>query len=425
MNYRTRNTLSTFALIGGTAALASVTFVSTLLRDPAPDLTAAAVEQSARAQGPSGVKIDLVPEGTIAASDSDIASNRAAHFSDRREALLRLIADSPVDALASLRRILQADEEDVELKAFAARALARLDSDEARQLAAETAWSGEPQVARAAVRGIAEQDNPASAATLSQLLLDQNATDSVRIEAATRLAEMRTPEAFAALLQATYADLDRDPGEPVFHGVLTAMTRNHPNRIGNFVDQLVNHPSTPDQTRSTALDAMAGGSGPQSLALLLEKAAAGDPEVRDAAIWAMIDHSDLKLAGPYLTELAAREETPWVRAGLYEAIRQQDVVDVAPYWDLVLSEKDINARLRGMKLLASHIPPGSVTRFEAEVVPQLQTIAREDRSVTNRLNAINALGLAKNSPTAAKALRDLQQTAIDPQTQRAAEIALK
>jgi hypothetical protein len=94
-------------------------------------------------------------------------------------------------------------------------------------------------------------------------------------------------------------------------------------------------------------------------------------------------------------------------------------------WNEVIGETDVSTRIRGYNLIAAHVTPSEVTLFDQTIVPELQQIAQENSSLTDRVGAVIALGRAPGSAAAAGALRQLTQDGPDPETRRAAEIALR
>ncbi len=356
--------------------------------------------------------------------DAHILANQSLSLDERARAALRLAQAAPDGARDELLRVIENPDEAPFLRAAAAQALAQLDDRESRALAEKLAHGNDANLARGAIRGLASHDNPANVDFLANLLNNQSSPEAVRMEAALGLAKMNSPAAYEALLQATHAELDTHASEPVFHDVLRGLVRGHYNRSGGLIDNYLNHPEIDSGTKVVAIDEMAGLSGNEALAALLVQAQSEDPAVREAAAWAIASHNDASLARDYLLEFVEKEQHPWVRTGFYEALRHQESIDITNVWDRVANEQNLSARLSGIKLIADHLSPTSKERFSNDFVPQLQEIATNDPSLTNRLDAIIALGRARDVESATNVLRQIQKS-DNAELQRAAQLALR
>lgn len=296
---------------------------------------------------------------------------------------------------------------------------------DSRATAEGLARTADPVVARAAVNDLANFKDERGAGFLADLVFDSEVSDTVRMEAARALARMDSPNALDALLRATYSNIDTDPGEPVLHAVLRGLAAHHYGEAGSFINDLLAHPDMDVAAKTATIDAMSETPGSEALASLFEQARSDDPEVRESAIWAMAGRDDVHLAGAELFGLLEGESVPWVRASLYEALRYQDSVNVGALWDAVIDETSLSARLAGYQTIARHLPDAESARFDAEIVPELQTIATENHSLNERLSAIMTLGRAKTSEGAVEALLALRDTTGDDRVRRAAELALR
>lgn len=350
----------------------------------------------------------------------------SASIGEREKAIFRFAREHPGEALKALSELLEDERTDSRLKAAAARALADIGEPEGRAIAERLTRDPDPVVARGAVKGLASQEDSETTDFLSTLLVDDETTETVRMEAALALAGMNSAHAVESLLRASYSDIDSDPGEPVLHAVLGALAANHYAQAGGYIDALLAHPEMDLDTKKATVESMAQAEGSEALNSLLKQARADDPELRDAAIWAIAGRDDVHLAGPDLLNLLESESTPWVRTSLYEALRYQDQLDVTPIWDRVIEEDTATARLAGMQVIARHMPDEAAARFDSEIVPELREIAANDSSRNNRLSAVIALGRAKTSAGAVDALLSLRENPdLDAQTKRAAEFALR
>jgi hypothetical protein len=356
-------------------------------------------------------------------SDIQIILDWNADLIERERAILRLVKDSPSRAEPILQHLIENEYELSRLRLAAAQGLAVLIPDLA--LAEILARHPNQAVARGAVRGIAGHEAEPATELLATLLLDPTVATLGRIEAAINLSRLDTPAAFEHLLRATYSAIDLGPDEPVLHEVLRELVSHHYDKVGGFIDGLLAHPDMDTATKTATLDGMAHAPGAGSLTTLLQQARSADPVVREAAFWAIAGQDYSEVDQAELAGLLSVESVPWVRSTLYEALRHQDQVPVHLLWDQIVGETDTATRIRGYNLLATHLPPAKVPLFGQTIVPELHQIARENKSLTERVGAIIVLGRAQQSAGAEEALRLLAQEGIDAETRRAAQIALR
>jgi hypothetical protein len=202
--------------------------------------------------------------------------------------------------------------------------------------------------------------------------------------------------------------------------------RNQYGRSEGIVDDLLNHPEIGSDTKQVLIDEMAKVQGSETLTALLLQARSEDPALREAAAWAIAGHEEVYLARDYLLALVEQEKESWVRSGLYEALRYQESFDLTNLWDHVAQEENVTARIAGAKMIADQMSADASARFSSEFVPQLQKIATKDPSLTNRLDAIIALGRARSNSDVAKVLREIQTSDLyDIETRKAAKLALR
>lgn len=388
-----------------------------------------ATSSSSASLGVASLSNEALPtmeQSAFSNKDTDLLNDKSAPLAERIRAALRLAKENPANARDTLLAIVENTEEDARLRAAAARGLAQLDDHQSRALAEKLAQGKDANLARGAVRGLAERDDTGSTRFLTKLLTDKTSSEAVRMEAALGLAQMKSPEAYNALLNATYADLDSHSSEPVFHDVLRGLVRNHYNRSEGIVDELLNHPEIGNETKVVAIDEMAKVQGSEALAALLLQASSENPEIREAAAWAIAGHEEVSLTRDYLLALVEQEPYPWVRSGLYEALRHQESFDLTNIWDRVDQEENVSARIAGIKLIADQMPADASERFSTQFVPQLEEIVTKDPSLTNRLDAIIALSRARTNPEAEKFLQKIQTSDLyDTETKRAAKLALR
>jgi len=413
----------------GAASVALVWFVSSLPESPwparpqAPFAWATGLPETPEAPGDPPPSVTDVDPHAADNWDIELIFAWDADINERKRAILRLVKRSPSRAEPILHHLIDNEYELSRLRLAAAQALAVLSPDPA--VGEALAHHPDPIIARGAIRGIAAHDEGVATELLSQLLFDPNIPTPVRIEAAINLSRLETPEAFENLLRATYSDIDAGPAEPVLHEVLRGLVSHHYERVADFVEGILAHPEIDSAAKTALLAGMAHAPDRSASHALFQQARSDDPAIREAAIWSIVGQGRPGVDQAELLDLLRQESVSWVRSTLYEALRQLDHVPMHSLWNEVIGETDVSTRIRGYNLIAAHVTPSEVTLFDQTIVPELQQIAQENSSLTDRVGAVIALGRAPGSAAAAGALRQLTQDGPDPETRRAAEIALR
>ena len=272
---------------------------------------------------------------------------------------------------------------------------------------------GTDQVAaRGAISGLRRRGDDDSAAILGEVLFDPNRPASVRTAAALALGDFNQDAALQTLIRAGTELQDNT----VMETILTALGKRPFAQTQDFFRNYLETPNLPPEMKVSALEALASGQG-QSAPLLLKYAADPDSDVRDAALWALSTSDTATAFGPQLLDLLSQEKDSSVRARLYEALDNQQSVDVSSALALVQKESDPEARLAGLDLLskncASGASPDLLNYFNQTAVPELKNIALSGEDSQDRLTATATLGQA-GTPEALAALQDIASRSTDP-----------
>jgi hypothetical protein len=421
------------AVVGAGAVLAAAGFIL-FLNHGTEDLPPPSPQQTDWREGFSGSQF-LAAENT--ASDPALShatagtenqlmattdlENPLLSIAERRRLAFKLAEEDPAAAFEALKKLAE-EGADPLMQAALAEALGNSNDPAIRALIDQLAMGDDDTVAGGAVRGIASRDTEEAAALLSSILHDVELHDAVRTEAARGLGQMQNPAAFDQLLRASYGAIDLDDFEPVFQGILEGLGMQDFKNTADYFSRLLEHPEVDTPTRVAALEALADAQG-AATPLLFQYAAHDDPDVREAASWALGIREDLHEHSEQLIQRIAQESNAEVRGRLYDAATIAQV-ETPQLWNQVLRETDPHAFLAGAALLAGQVQPhtANANRFDSEAVPTLTRIALESSSTTQQYRAIMALG-ASPTPGAREALDSIYTTRTDPQIQQVIKVA--
>ncbi len=286
--------------------------------------------------------------------------------------------------------------------------------------------SENPAEAQLAVRALAVIGGEANTQSLSAMILNASLPTPVRLEATLAMGIIGTPRAREALV-----DAFRVFPEPEMHEQILGALGQFPfTQIEGTWKQILGDPNTPAEVRVAAVDALAGSS-PDALPFLKTMAASDrDPQVREMSAWAISalpGAAENELLGPDLARMATVEPDADVRRRLYEALPAQVINPAESLLPVIQSETDYAARVAGFNALADTVKRGASSglsaKFDAEIVPELTTIAASNQTLDVKTRAVFALRRA-NTPAARQALQTLSQTP-NPKIAQAARYGLQ
>ncbi|MDX1650179.1 MAG: HEAT repeat domain-containing protein [Myxococcota bacterium] len=327
----------------------------------------------------------------------------------RIRALRRLARSDEEQAFAALERLLYAEGDPV-LRREAAAALGVSPHPEAPRLLEALLDDGE--VAAGAVEALALRGDTDA---LRALVRDGRRPAWIRAEAARALGQVGDDAETAVLVRAFVGAEDEELAE----GLLEGLAAQDAPEAADVFRALLADPRLDADRKLAALDALAEGS-PQAGALLVETAAsAPDETVRAAAAESLAWVEEAEAVTAPLGELLGREESPAVRAALYQTLgahagaTRPQVDALVPR---MLAEESPAARRQAYRLAAillHHDPdPRLAAVFDEEMVAWLRRDAEEAESPQGRATSLSALGLA-GTGASEEALRDLTHSSDD------------
>lgn len=333
-------------------------------------------------------------------------------------ALAKLGSDNSITALKTALR-----DGPPYLKAAIGEGLGESSHREARTLLIDLINGTDEIAARGAVRGFALRGDAEATDILANLLFNTQKPESVRTEAALALGEVQQPGALSALTRAVSEIQDPAIAEQVLEG----LARRPFAETEQFFSDYLASPGLAAESKVAALEALGNSTGDVA-ALALKYAGDPDPEVRAAAAWALSATETRADIAPQLLELLKGESSPEVRAKLYEALGGQDNYDSAAVLAQVQKETDLPARQAGLGLLAelcrSAPTPELLAFFNQTAVPELQNRAVASPDLQERLASVMSLRRAGTAESLS-ALQNVVQQSNDRKIVDAAQAALR
>ena len=325
----------------------------------------------------------------------------SAPLSERRRAA-RILAESddPL-ALAFLSETAQTGTP--RLRAIVAESLGYSSNPAAIQLLELLLADQDPTVARGGVRALLASPKPGTGDLLDKILNQTGRPESVRTEAALALGALPDPSATGYLAKAIQKETD----ETVLVTLWEAMGMRPALENAEFVRDYLNSPDTTAPERIMAIEAL--GESPDDVSPLL---ATGfndpDPEVREAAAWALGRNDQLGNVGPSVLQALASEPDAGVRLRLYQAFENQQSVDPIALMPMLESEQRPEVRLAGIQALVhtsqSFSSQETSLWVDTKAVPILKEEALHHPNLLHRMTALTTLAQV-GSPLAEEAIQ--------------------
>lgn len=338
----------------------------------------------------------------------------------RSQAARLLAAEGSPAAFAALRRAL-ADAPD-RLKTSIAEALGDCQNPGARGLLLELIDDASVAARVGAIRALGARGDDEAAGLLGRMLLSEDRSEEIRVEAAMALADLQQPTAFEALAMAA-----RSSNEAVAIQAIESLGQRPFQQTQAFFEELLNSTETPRENKIAALEALGRTEGDPSK-LLLSYSNNQDEELRTAAAWGILSLEESgDLAAPLLGWLQS-ESNADVRSHLLHALQGQEGVKASDIVALAKSETDATARFAAWELAASGCEmtrdADLVSYFDQSVVPELSRLALSSGKAPERLASVASLGRA-GTPQAITALENILLSTTDAQVKALAQTALR
>lgn len=334
---------------------------------------------------------------------------------DRRRAAAFLARDPNSIGLDAWSGLLADPDFPPYLKATVAEGLGHWSNPRCKDLLLTALADQNEMVARGAIKGLSAMGGKDAIAVLSDVMYSPDVSPEVRSEVAMGLGRIEDPEAMDVLVNAYNGPAFVDDVE--FRGEIVSAIgqRDSPQETTAFLQNVMDDETADSSLRVAAIAAMEdypGEVGP----LLLRALASEDSEVREEAAWVLAaaeQPGDLSAA---IQDLLVQEPDAAVRRRLYQALSNQETVDIPSVKMRVQQESDPMARMSGYGLILERLKevenPAIRQWANAVIIPEMCQVILEADTASARLEAVIALQKAQTSEAAA-ALKNVAAVTSD------------
>jgi HEAT repeat protein len=342
--------------------------------------------------------------------------DRTALLKDRREAAWILAKGGDAETLSALKKILADPAAAPDLKAAIIEGLAYSNDPQKKEVFLSALPEKNEVVARAAIKGLSSVGDQESVDILSGIA---DSPDEPRIlvsEAIAGLGKISNPSAYQKLVDLYNEPADKDNSDSDSREeIIAAMGQRDISETGEFFDQILKDKDSNPELRvaiAQSLEETQGDVSPFLINLLHDK----DSEVRAAAAWTLAAREEPGNIAREAEAILQKEPDAKVRTRLYQALGNQENVDIGTVFPAILNESDPDARSAGYDLLAKNIGALENTdlkeRFENAIVPELKQSALTADKLNSRLSAVITLRRA-NTEQSRRALEEIAAKSKD------------
>jgi len=278
-----------------------------------------------------------------------------------------------------------------------------------RQAALGLLQQGNDRLSTIAIHGLGTLGDEGSRAELSAILHNKPTARGLRLHAAAALGRIGSPQAAQDLVDA----FEEFSGEEEQTRLLDALGHCPFPVVDSTFREFLADPASPDELRVAATEALSNSSA--EAVPFLQNLAASDPDadVREMAAWAISTREPGGQLGPELARMIGIEPEPDVRRRLYEGLLVQAENPAESLLPTIQAEDDPAARIAAINAVGDAVGRGRPTSlaspFDAEMVPELETVAMGESSLNLRMRAVFALRRA-GTPASKAALARISST---------------
>lgn len=340
--------------------------------------------------------------------------DKGASLKDRRQCAWALAKNGDPEVLLELEKILLLQDTPGYLKAAIAEGLGYSSNPEGKKLILSALEDEDDTVVRGAIRGLSVIGDEEAIAILSDIVPSNEASSSVIAEAAAGLGKIDHPEAYNILVDA-YNDTTISTNTDFKENIIAALGQRDISETGEFFQKILDEDAKDHELRLTTIEAIQESQSDTS-SFLLKYLDDQDSEIRAEAACALATVDEPGDITDELQRHLAKEEDPEVRKRLYQALGNQENVDIDAVAVTIFEEHDSDARLAGYDFLAGNIgvPENARLReqFEKTAIPELQEIALSSERLNVRLSAVVTLKRA-NTMESFNALEEIASKSSD------------
>jgi len=360
-----------------------------------------AEDSSLKVKKEAASKIMQVLTGQSNASDGisrekllDIMFNKELPIKDRRRAAWNLSKTCDAQEFQKLRQMLQDENSPRILKATILEALG-YSADPAKKEVILSALENEDElVVRGAIRGLSVIGDEDSIKTLENISRYSGASDSIKSEAIYGLGRIDLPDAYETLV-AMYSDSKANNNSDLQEEIISALGQRDISETREFFLNILKDNSA-DVSLQTAVVGAVGDSKGNKTEFLLNTLYDKNNQVRAEAAWGLAMAEEPANITNELQNVLINEQDSEVRKRLYQALGNQETVDIDAVVPVISSESDIDTKIAGYDLLAKNIDDIIENKdlkawIDKTVLPELREAALKADKLNTRLSAVITL----------------------------------
>ncbi len=342
-----------------------------------------------------------------------IVLDKTASLKARRQAALILAKDGNEIVLKELEKILFQEGCPGSLKATIAEGLGYSSNPQAKGLLITALNHEDDEVVCGAIRGLCAIGDKDAVFMIVDMMNSTDASAIVVAEAAAGLGKIDSPDAYIALIDAykKAEELDGDFKEDI----ILALGNRDISETADFFKKILNNTTSDPSLRLAAIEAVEDAQG-ESGAFLLDYLNDPDGDIRAETAWGLASVDDPGDIAEVLQSQLAAEEEEEVRKRLYQALGNQEIIDIDAVAGFIFKEPDLDARLAGYDLLAQKLIFSETTQvseqFKQQTIPELKNIALSGKNLNYKLSAVITLKRA-GTLAAMSALEEIAVTSPD------------
>ena len=326
-------------------------------------------------------------------SEKEIAGLTAKDLGDeslsltiRRKLAWSLAKNARPEDMAAIYAYLTSSATDLRVKAVIVEALGYSADPRARDWLISALDCGDNRIIRAALRGLAEMNDPRNQQIFANLLSSLDVPPDVREAAAVALGRLSTPESGQCLMRAwTGGD------EAMRAIILQGLAQRDMSETADFFGRIMKDSSDPE-LRHAVVESAAQAKG-NTTPFLLGCLNDPDSSVRAEAAWGLSLQENGGCSGT-LMKVLATEEDDQAKGRIYEALGAQPDMNAKAVLARAQTEQDDSVRLAAYGAVIEHFEELSSADQEtagSELSEDLKWLAVNGESLEVRLKAVTGL----------------------------------
>jgi HEAT repeat protein len=343
----------------------------------------------------------------------------------RYQAAWKLAEYADASTIEALSRVLSDPLSPATLKAAILEGLGSSEYPQKKDVLLQWLSDKDEVVVCGAIRGLSAIGDEDSVSMLANMA---RSTDSstVATEALNGLGTAHHPSAMANLVQ-MYNEPAANRAELTREDILAAIGNRNISESGQFLAQVFNDNAADSEIRCAVAEAVGDSKGNVGAFLV---STLSDPcsDVRAAAAWSLASAEEPGDVASEIQGLIKTEPDSTVRMRLYQALNNQENVDISALASNIASELVAETQLAGYNFLSRNIRGTDDQQlkqwYATTVVPELKNTALTGEASNTRLTAVMALKAA-GLPESRTALQDIARQTTDKKVLQAIPATLK